>query len=63
MKLYGISEDAVSVAISQAEAVDGPNELFLEQLGFRYPVKVVFVVEGDVLKVVTCYPLKKGKIK
>jgi len=28
---------------------------------YGYPVKVVFVVEGDGVTVVTSYPLKKGR--
>jgi len=29
--------------------------------GFKYPLKIVVSTEGDILTVVTNYPLKKGR--
>jgi hypothetical protein len=29
--------------------------------GFKYPLKIVVSVEGDIITVITNYPLKKGR--
>jgi len=31
--------------------------------GFKYPIKIVFAVENDIVTVITNYPLKKGRGK
>jgi len=30
---------------------------------FKYPIKIVFAVENDIVTVITNYPLKKGRGK
>ena len=40
---------------------EGKNEIIKSVNGFKYPLKIVFAVENDVITVITCYPLKKER--
>ena len=63
MQLYKISDTIVTDLIRASESEPGHNTIVRERSGFKYPIKVVFVMEGDILTVVTVYPLKKGNQK
>ena len=60
-RLYKIQESIVEDVLCGANLVSGENEVIKNIPGYRYPVKIVAVVEGDVITVVTNYPLKKGR--
>jgi hypothetical protein len=60
-KLYRIPETTIrDLVLSEAQNI-GHHSLVSDVPGFRYPIKVVYVVEDDVAIVVTAYPLKKGR--
>ena len=40
---------------------NGEHELIRDIAGFKYPIKIVFSVENNIITVITNYPLKKGK--
>jgi hypothetical protein len=42
---------------------DGEHEIIRNVSGFKYPIKIVVVVEDDMARVITSYPLKKGRGK
>lgn len=66
MKLYGLSEDDVFSVIRHVSAdlafAEGKHEIIGENVFSQsgYPIKVVFLCQGDQLIVITAYPLKKG---
>lgn len=62
-KLYGIPETTVEQIIATANLVDGENEIVNIAPGFRFPLKIVAVLEDEVVTVVTDYPLKKRATK
>ena len=39
---------------------NGEHEIVRKVSGFKYPIKIVVVVEKDIITVITNYPLKKG---
>ena len=39
------------------------NAIVRERSGFKYPIKIIFVMEDEILTVVTVYPFKKGNQK
>lgn len=60
MQLYRISDTVVTDMIQTSQTGPGHNTIVRDWPGFKHPIKVVFVIEGDILTVVTAYPLKKG---
>lgn len=40
--------------------LEGKHEVLQDIEGFEYPIKIVVVVEKDILTIVTNYPYKKG---
>ena len=60
-KLYKISEETVRKILEGKELVQGNLEIIENVKGFKYPLKVVVSVEGDIITVITNYPLKKGR--
>jgi hypothetical protein len=62
-KLYGIPEATVEQIIANANLVDGENEIIEIAAGFKFPLKIVAVLEDEVVTVVTNYPLKKRATK
>ena len=60
-KLYNISEDIVINILENLELNDGGHEIIREVEGFKYPLKIIVTVESDIAKIVTNYPLKKGR--
>ncbi len=60
-KLYNISEDIIISIIEAQQLGEGEHEIIRDVDGFKYPLKIVVKVEGDIMTVVTNYPLKKGR--
>ena len=60
-KLYGISEAVVEDLLSTKELSQGKCEIVEKVVGFQYPIKVVAIRDGDIVTIVTNYPLKKGR--
>lgn len=59
-KLYKIPEFIVKDIISELDLGQGEHTIIRKVDGFVYPLKIVLIVEGTVITVVTNYPLKKG---
>jgi sulfur carrier protein ThiS len=60
-KLYNIPEATIEEILKDLDFQDGEHEIIKDVQGFEYPIKVVVSVEGDMLTVITSYPLKKGR--
>ena len=60
-KLYNISEDIIISVIEDQKLSEGEHEIIRDVEGFKYPLKIVVKVEGDIVTIVTNYPLKKGR--
>ncbi|MFH2043871.1 MAG: hypothetical protein ABIK92_01850 [Pseudomonadota bacterium] len=60
-KLYNIPESTIEEILIGLELHDGEHELIKDVPGFKYPIKIVVIVEGNIITVVTNYPLKKGR--
>ena len=66
MRLYNISEEDVLSAIlhhnPELAFLEGKQEVISKKIlsVHGHPIKVVFLVENDIITVVTAYPLKKG---
>lgn len=60
-KLYEIPETTIEEILSDSEFNEGEHELIKDVAGFKYPIKVVFSVENDIITIITGYPLKKGR--
>ena len=60
-KLFGIPESKILKVLEGKEFNQGNQEIIENVEDFTYPLKIVVVVEGDIITVVTNYPLKKGK--
>jgi len=62
-KLYNISEETVEKILEEKELIRGNQEIIEDVQGFKYPLKIVASVEGDLVTVITNYPLKRGRKK
>lgn len=62
-KLYNIQESIVERVITEANLTHGEHEIIRDVPGFKYPLKIVAILEGEVVTVITNYPLKKGAMK
>jgi len=62
-KLYKIPETMVEKILEGLGLTDGEHEIIRNVSGFKYPIKIVFAVENDIMTVITNYPLKKGRGK
>lgn len=66
MQLYGIDEGDVRALIGRYAQVKDPGpgnrEIVDKTLAqkYRYPLKIVYSVQANVITVVTAYPLRKG---
>ena len=58
-KLYSIQESIVEQVITEANLTDGENEIIRDLPDFKYPLKIVASLEGEIVTVITNYPLKK----
>jgi len=59
MNLYRITEESVEKILRDAKK-DGKQEIIGNVSGHKYPIKVVFDIQGDYITIVTVYPLKRG---
>ncbi|MBI4653474.1 MAG: DUF4258 domain-containing protein [Nitrospirae bacterium] len=62
-KLYGISESIVIDILRDMNLHQGEHEIIRDVPGFSYPLKIVISIEENLIKVITNYPLKKGRKK
>jgi hypothetical protein len=62
-KLYSIQESIVAQLILEANLTEGEHEIIRNVPGFKYPLKIIVSLDGDVVKVITNYPLKQGAAK
>ena len=60
-KLYKIPESTIEKISSGLDISDGEHVIIREVSGFKYPIRIVFAFESDILTVITNYPLKKGR--
>ena len=69
MKLYDIDEtdveDVVLTKVLGSPGIVGRVEVVEERFEnkYRYPLKVVFVVENEQIEIVTAYPLKGKNVR
>jgi hypothetical protein len=61
-KLYGIPESKVVDILSSMNLDEGEHEI-VNDIGQKYPLKIVVKVEKDTLWVITNYFLKKERIE
>ena len=62
-KLFKISESDIKKVLTRLEFHQGKHEIIKEIPGFKLPIKIVIVVEGATITIVTSYPLKRGRKK
>lgn len=43
------------------ELSKGTHEIIEDAEGFKYQLKIVITLEDDIIKIITTYPLKKGR--
>ncbi len=61
-KLYSISESVIVKVLENKDiSGQGIHEIVEDVAGFKYPLKIVFIIENDIITVITNYPLKKGR--
>ena len=60
IRLYGIPEGVIQEMLAGKKFAKGNHEVVGHVEGFKYPIKIVVSV-GDVIMVITAYPLKKRK--
>jgi predicted transcriptional regulator len=60
-KLYKIPESTILRILEGRDFNQGNQEIIENVEGFKYPLKIVIVVENDIITVETNYPLKKGR--
>lgn len=60
-KLYKIPEETVREILAGKELIQGSQEIIENVEGLKYPLKIAVSVKGDIITVVTSYPLKKGR--
>lgn len=62
-KLYEIPESTIIKILEGKELTQGTHEIIENTEGFKYPLKIVINLEGDIITIITNYPLKKGRKK
>lgn len=60
-KLYKIPESVLIKILEGKELSKETHEIIENAEGFKYPLKIVIALEDDIIKVITTYPLKKGR--
>jgi len=60
-KLYKIPESVLIKILEGKELTKKTHEIIENAEGFKYPLKIVIALEDDIIKVITTYPLKKGR--
>ena len=59
-KLYDIPTSVVTDAIKETRLSDGRQEIVRKVVDLKYPLKIVLEVTGNIVTIITTYPLKKG---
>ncbi|MBN1360102.1 MAG: hypothetical protein JW993_05900 [Sedimentisphaerales bacterium] len=59
--MYQIPQATVIAILERKPLSPGIHVMVEGVEGFRFPLKIVVAVEGDVATVITNYPLKKGR--
>ena len=62
-KLYSIKESIVEQVITEENLTEGENQIVRDLPGFKYPLKIVAFLDGEVVTVITNYPLKMSDTK
>ncbi|MBN1996081.1 DUF4258 domain-containing protein [candidate division KSB1 bacterium] len=62
VKLYKIPESEIEKFIAESKLNDGEQVLIKNIDGFGYPIKILISRKKEIVTVITCYPLKKGKV-
>jgi hypothetical protein len=62
-KLYSIQESIVAQLILEANLTEGEHEIIRNVPGLKYPLKIIASLDGEVVTVITNYPLKQGAAK
>jgi sulfur carrier protein ThiS len=60
-ELYNIPESTIEEILKDLDLRDGEHEVIKDMQGFKYPIKIVVSVEGNILTGITNYPVKKGR--
>jgi len=60
MNLYRITEETVEKILRDAKGDGKQSEIIRNVSSCKYPIKVVFDIQGDHITIVTVYPLKRG---
>lgn len=60
-KLYKIPESVLIKILEGKELSKGTHEIIEDAEGFKYQLKIVITLEDDIIKIITTYPLKKGR--
>ena len=63
MQLYNISELILYDILKDIDLHKGKHEIVRKIPGVHMALKVVIVVEEEIVTIITAYPLKKRKIK
>ena len=59
-KLYRIPEQEIEDVLRKIELADGKHEFVKHIRDQNFPIKIIVSVKGEVVSVITNYPLKKG---
>jgi len=59
--IYKIPESTVIKILEGIELSQGEHEIIEDVIGFELPLKIAVAVEGEIVTVITNYPLKKGR--
>ena len=62
-KLYNIPTEIIEKILEEKELIQGNQEIVEDVQAFKYPLKIVVSVEGDIITVITNYPLKRRRTK
>lgn len=62
-RLYKIPESTVTNILESIKLSQGKHEIIKDVEGFKYPLKIIFAIESDIITVITNYPLKKRRQK
>ena len=61
IKLYNIPESTLLEILENIELSQGEHKIIEDVSGIKFPVKMVIAVEGEIITVITAYPLKKRR--
>jgi hypothetical protein len=62
-RLYKISQSTIIDILTSMNLSEGKHEIMKGVGGFEHRLKIVVAIEGDIITVITNYPLKKGRKK